>query len=95
VPAYAVVNLHTSYQITPNIEVFGLINNVFNQHYYLGGTFFETGGFASTTRGVPNLMAQLTDRAPSSPECRSPPMPASGRSSERVLYLVMRRPCRA
>ncbi|WP_283807835.1 TonB-dependent receptor [Bradyrhizobium mercantei] len=61
VPAYAVVNLHTSYKITPNIEVFGLINNVFNQHYYLGGTFFQTGGFASTTRGVPNLMAQLTD----------------------------------
>ena len=61
VPAYAVANLNASYHITPNIEIFGLINNVFNQHYYLGGTFFQTGGFASTTRGVPNLMAQLTD----------------------------------
>ena len=61
VPAYWVVNLHSSYQITPNIEVFGLINNVFNQHYYLAGAFYQTGGFASTTRGVTNLMAQLTD----------------------------------
>jgi iron complex outermembrane receptor protein len=61
VPGYAVLNLHTSYQVMPNIELFGLINNVTNEHYYLGGTFFETGGFASTTRGVPNLFSSLTD----------------------------------
>ncbi|MBR0697904.1 TonB-dependent receptor [Bradyrhizobium lablabi] len=60
VPAYTVVNLHSSYRITPNVEIFGLINNVFNQRYYLGGTFFESGGFASAG-GAPNLMAQLTD----------------------------------
>ena len=53
VPAYAVVNLHTSYQVTPNIELFGLINNVFNQHYYLGGTFFQTGGFPAPHRASP------------------------------------------
>jgi iron complex outermembrane receptor protein len=61
VPAYAVLNLHTSYQVTPNIELFGLINNALNQQYYVGGTFFQTGGLASATPGVPNLMAQLTD----------------------------------
>jgi iron complex outermembrane recepter protein len=61
VPAYAVLNLHTSYQVTNNIELFGLINNVTNERYYLGGTFFETGGFASTSRGVPNLLASLSD----------------------------------
>src|SRR5262249_53428908 len=61
VPAYWVVNLHTSYQIAPNIEVFGLINNVFNQHYYLGGTFFQTGGFASANSAIPNLFASLSD----------------------------------
>ena len=63
VPAYAVLNLHTSYQVTPNIEVFGLINNVLNQHYYLGGTFFQTGGFASANPGVTNLLA-YADRSP-------------------------------
>ena len=61
VPAYAVLNLHASYHVTPNIELFGLINNALNQHYYAAGAFFQTGGFASATPGVPNLMAQLTD----------------------------------
>jgi iron complex outermembrane receptor protein len=61
VPAYAVVNLHTSYKLTSNIEIFGLINNLFNERYYLGGTFFETGGFASANSSVPNLLASLSD----------------------------------
>jgi iron complex outermembrane receptor protein len=56
VPAYAVLNLHTSYQLTPNVEVFGLVNNALNQHYYVAGTFFNTGGFANVGGGAP-LMA--------------------------------------
>jgi iron complex outermembrane recepter protein len=51
VPAYAVLNLHTSYQLTPNVEVFGLINNALNQHYYAAGTFFSTAGFTSASGG--------------------------------------------
>jgi iron complex outermembrane receptor protein len=42
VPAYWTVNLHSSYQLTKNVEMFGLIRNLFNQHYYVYGTFFET-----------------------------------------------------
>ena len=57
VPAYWVVNLHTSYQITKNVEVFGLVQNLFNQHYYSAGTFFDTGGYNNSTPGGPNLMA--------------------------------------
>ncbi len=79
--AYSVVNLHTSYQITPNIEVFGLINNVFNQHYYLSGAFYETGGFASTTRGVTNLMAQLSD-----PRTFVPGMPLAAYAGIRARF---------
>ena len=45
VPAYWVVNLHSSYQVTKNIEVFGLVRNLFNQHYYTFGTFFQTDSF--------------------------------------------------
>jgi iron complex outermembrane receptor protein len=56
VPAYAVLNLHTSYQVTPNIEVFGLINNALNQHYYVAGTFFDTSGFTSAG-SAPNFLA--------------------------------------
>jgi iron complex outermembrane recepter protein len=43
VPAYWVVNLHGSYQITKNVEVFALAQNVFNQHYFAAGTFFDRG----------------------------------------------------
>jgi iron complex outermembrane receptor protein len=45
VPPYWVFNLNTSYQVTKNVEVFGLVRNLFNRHYYLQGTFFETDSF--------------------------------------------------
>jgi iron complex outermembrane recepter protein len=56
VPAYWVVNLHTSYQLTKEVELFGLVQNLFNQHYYAVGTFFNTAGF-NTTGGGPNFLA--------------------------------------
>jgi len=34
-----VVNLHSSYKVTDNLEVFGPVRNVFDQHYYALGTF--------------------------------------------------------
>jgi iron complex outermembrane recepter protein len=45
VPAYWVVNLHSSYQVTQNVEVFGLVRNLFNRRYYTFGTFFQTDSF--------------------------------------------------
>jgi len=56
VPAYWVVNLHGSYQVNKTFEVFGLINNLFNQHYYAAGTFFDTGGFVSANPTNPNFL---------------------------------------
>jgi iron complex outermembrane receptor protein len=44
VPAYWGVNLHSSYQVTKNIEVFGLVRKLFDQRYYVFGTFFQTAG---------------------------------------------------
>jgi iron complex outermembrane recepter protein len=41
IPAYWVVNLHTSYKVTDNVEVFALVRNLFDQHYYTYGTFFD------------------------------------------------------
>src|SRR6516164_6956738 len=41
-PAYFVLNLHTSYQLTPNLQLFGLIENTFNTQYYTFGTFSPT-----------------------------------------------------
>ena len=44
-PAYWVVNLHSSYQVTENVEVFGLVRNLFDQHYSVYGTFFDVTSF--------------------------------------------------
>jgi iron complex outermembrane receptor protein len=38
---YTRVDLHTSYDLTSNIQVYGLVKNLFNQKYALYGTYFE------------------------------------------------------
>jgi iron complex outermembrane receptor protein len=45
VPAYTVVNLHSSYQVSKNLNLFGLVQNLFNNHYYVTGTFFDVTSF--------------------------------------------------
>jgi iron complex outermembrane recepter protein len=40
-PGYWVVNLHTTYKINKQAEIFGLVQNLFNQRYYTFGTFFD------------------------------------------------------
>ncbi len=42
-PLYWVANLHASYQLTDNVQFFGLINNLFNNRNATFGTFFDTG----------------------------------------------------
>ncbi len=44
-PPYWVVNLHSSYKISDNVELFGLVRNLFNQHYAVSGTFFDVTSF--------------------------------------------------
>jgi iron complex outermembrane recepter protein len=41
-PPYFVLNLHSSYQVIKNVQVFAEINNVFNAQYYTYGTFGPT-----------------------------------------------------
>jgi outer membrane receptor protein involved in Fe transport len=38
---YAKVNLHTSYDLTDNIQIYGLIDNLFDAHYGVYGTYFD------------------------------------------------------
>ena len=45
VAPYWVVNLHSSYKITDNVEIFGLVRNLFDQHYNVFGTFFDVTSF--------------------------------------------------
>jgi iron complex outermembrane recepter protein len=39
------VNLHSSYKLSKNVELFGLVRNLFDRHYYAYGTFFATNSF--------------------------------------------------
>ncbi|HEY1300343.1 MAG TPA: TonB-dependent receptor [Stellaceae bacterium] len=41
-PPYFVLNLHTSYQLTPHFQAFALLENAFNATYYTFGTFSPT-----------------------------------------------------
>lgn len=50
-PGYHVVNLHSSYQISRNVEVFGSIDNVFNAKYATYGIYSDPTGAAAP--GVP------------------------------------------
>ena len=80
VPAYAVVNVHGSYQATKNIEVFGMVNNLFNQRYYAAGTFFSTAGFTSNMFGGTNFLV-LND-----PRTFVPGMPLAAYAGVRAKY---------
>jgi iron complex outermembrane recepter protein len=42
-PLYWFANLHAYYQVADHVQVFGMINNVFNNHYAPYGTFFDLG----------------------------------------------------
>jgi iron complex outermembrane receptor protein len=50
-PAYSVFNLRTSYQVTKNVQVFGLVNNLFNKKYALFGTYFGPDGVQNAGTG--------------------------------------------
>jgi outer membrane receptor protein involved in Fe transport len=53
-PGYATVNLHTSYQISKHFQVYGLIDNLFNHHYYTFATFFDNSSYVGNP-AFPNL----------------------------------------
>ncbi|MCJ2057000.1 TonB-dependent receptor [Methylobacterium sp. J-048] len=49
-PPYYVMNFQTKYQVTKNLEVFGLITNLTNNRYATFGTFAEPGAVAGNLR---------------------------------------------
>jgi outer membrane receptor protein involved in Fe transport len=71
VPGYAVVNLDASWQVTPNIEVYGLVSNLFNKKYSnfgIVGTSYFTGadfGYYANTPGAVPAPSQF--QAPGAP----------------------------
>ena len=56
-PGYWLANLHASYQINEHIQLYGLINNLFDKRYALYGAYFDPSGVAN----VAGLPVALTD----------------------------------
>jgi len=50
-PGYTVFNLRASYQLDKTIQVYGRINNVFDNRYATYGTFFETDAIPNFANG--------------------------------------------
>lgn len=72
---YVVLNLHTAFWITPRVQVFGLVENVFNNRYETYGTFSPTSDVPMTE--VPGA---------SNPRSLSPAPPIAGFGGLRVLF---------
>jgi outer membrane receptor protein involved in Fe transport len=74
-PAYFVLNLHTSYQLTANLQLFGLLQNAFNTTYHTFGTFSPTSSV---------LIAQAPGAA--NPRSYSPGAPIAGTIGVRFTF---------
>jgi outer membrane receptor protein involved in Fe transport len=62
-PSYAVFNLHTSYQINKTFQIYGRVDNIFDNRYATYGTFFDTDNVPNFTNGG----TQFTDARSVSP----------------------------
>jgi iron complex outermembrane receptor protein len=56
IPGYWTVNLRTSYQVSSGVELFGLLQNAFNQRYYTYGTFVDPTLIASLNLSDPRTL---------------------------------------
>lgn len=50
-PSYTVFSLHTSYQVTKNLQLYGKVDNIFDNRYATYGQFFDTGALPNFTNG--------------------------------------------
>lgn len=64
-PGYVVVNLHTSYQVTKEITLFAVANNIFDKRYALFGTYFDPTGVANVA--LPLVLTDQRAEVPGQP----------------------------
>ena len=66
---YAKVNLHTSYDVTEHVQVYGLIDNLFDAHFGTYGTFFDPDEASEASLGEFDFTASGNQRSitPSQP----------------------------
>ena len=53
-PGYTTVNFQALYQLTKNLQLYGLVDNIFDQRYYTYATFFDNSSYVGNS-SFPNL----------------------------------------
>jgi outer membrane receptor protein involved in Fe transport len=76
-PSYAVFNLHASYQINKNIQIYARADNIFDNRYATYGTFFDTTAVPNFANGG----APFTD-----PRSLSPALPRAFYTGLKVTF---------
>jgi iron complex outermembrane receptor protein len=76
---YARVDLNTSYDVTDNVQVYGLVKNLFDSKYGLYGTYFEADEVTNVDKALGG--PGLTD-----PRTISPSMPFAAYGGVKVKY---------
>ena len=76
---YARVDLNTSYDVTDNVQVYGLVKNLFDSKYGLYGTYFDAGDVSDTD-------VELGGAGFSDPRTISPSMPFAAYGGVKVRY---------
>jgi iron complex outermembrane receptor protein len=61
---YWVANLHGSYQLTKELQVYGVINNLFNRKFATFGTYFDAGSIANVLPNPPTDPRTITPAQP-------------------------------
>jgi iron complex outermembrane receptor protein len=56
-PSYAMLNLRTSWQVTPNLQIYGLFENVTNTRARSFGSWFDTNDIAFMTYTNPRMVS--------------------------------------
>jgi iron complex outermembrane recepter protein len=74
-PAFVTLNLSTSYQVTPHIQLFASVDNVTNEKYYTYGTFSPTSAV---------FLAQAPNAT--NPRAYSPAAPIGGFGGVRITF---------
>lgn len=64
-PGYWIANLHTTYQINKDVQVFGMVKNLFDRKYLLSGTYFSPEGV--TNAGLPFALTDQRTEVPGQP----------------------------
>ncbi len=75
---YARVDLRTAYNITEHVQIYGMIDNVFNSHYGLFGNFFNSEAAANAANAGGLDGDALFDGQPNRTITPAPPIVAYG-----------------